>query len=397
VIISPDSPTQSLRSAAPGAAWHRWEPVARLARAAGPALAVWAVAAVLQLLMLRWLTTRTGGWLGAALTAWDNQWYVQIAESGYPHGFTYDAGGQLTGNTLAFFPLYPLLISAVRGVTGLGGQSASVVVAWAASAAAAVAVHRLGARLFGERAALALVVLVFTQPMAVTLWIGYSESLFLALAAGCLLAAHRQAWLTAGVLALLAGLTRSTGAALALALAVAAAQAMWRTRRVLWRAIAGVAAGTLGVPLYLLWVGLRVGRLDAWLTIQRAGWHTTWDWGRATWQFLYGTLQRGHDWVPVAVAVLLIALAANCLTALAQRAWPPLVVYGLVVFALAVGQTNYYHSKPRLLVPALLTLAPLARAFGRAEPRAALPVIACFALFGTWFGAYMLTNWAYAI
>ncbi|WP_030195855.1 hypothetical protein [Streptomyces sp. NRRL S-87] len=50
---------------------------------------------------------------------------------------------------------------------------------------------------------------------------GYSESLFLAFAAATLLAAHRKAWLTAGVLAMLAGLTRPAAAAVAAALAVA--------------------------------------------------------------------------------------------------------------------------------------------------------------------------------
>ncbi len=393
MILSPDSPPRDApeRDTAAGPLRLR-----ELASAVSPALAVWAVALLLQLLMLAWLSTRPD-WLHAALTPWDNQWYVQIAQSGYPRGFSYDATGQLTGNTLAFFPLYPALIRLAAAVTGLSGPVASVVVAWLASAGAAVAVHRLATRLYGTRAALFLVALVFTQPMAVTLWIGYSESLFLLLAAACLLAAHRKAWLTAGLCALLAGLTRSTGVALSAALVVAVVPSMWRARRVDWRAVAGAALGALGVPLYVTWVGLRVGRIDAWLTIQRAGWHTAWDWGYATWQFLYSTFQRGHDWVPVGTAILLVVLAAACATELLQRPWPPLAVYGLLVFALTVGQTNYYHSKLRLLVPALLTLAPLARALARANPRAVVPAVMLIALFGSWFGAYMLSNWQYAI
>ncbi len=392
MTVTPDSPPQGPPVTAAGRSGLR-----RLARTAGPALAVWAGAALLQGLMLAWLHTQSDGWLRAALTPWDNQWYVQIAEQGYPHGFSYDAQGQLTGNTLAFFPLYPALVKLVAGAFGIGGQAASLAVAWLASAAAAVAVHRLAGRLYGPRAALCLVALVYTQPMAVTLWIGYSESLFLLLAASCLLAAHRERWLTAGVLALLAGLTRSTGAAVAAALVVAAALAVRRERRVDPRAVAGAALGLLGVPLYVAWVGERLGQLDAWFVIQRAGWHTSWDWGQATWQFLSDTLRRGHDWVPVITAVLLVALAAACVTALLQRPWPPLAVYGLLVFALTVGQTNYYHSKLRLLVPALLALLPAAKALARPAPRTALPALALFALFGTWFGAYMLTNWAYAI
>ncbi len=362
---------------------------------AGRALLVCLAALGLQLFMLAWLGTRPD-WLHAALTPWDNTWYVQIAEQGYPHGFSYDPNGALTGNTLAFFPLYPAAVRLVATVSGLDGQTASVVAAWLASAGAAVVLERLGTRLWGPRAGLVTVAVVFTQPMAVTLWIGYSESLFLLLVAGCLLAARRQAWLTAGVCALLAGLTRSTGLALALALVVAAVPPMWRERRVRWRAVAGIVLGCAGVPLYLAWVGLRVGHPTAWLTIQRAGWNTAWDWGAATWQFVTSSLRGGTDWVPVSIALMLVALAALCATELLRRPWPPLAVYGLLVFALTVGQTNYYHSKPRLLVPALLTLAPVIRALS-GRLRAAWPVLAVLALFGTWFGAYMLTAWHYAI
>nr|WP_237694842.1 mannosyltransferase family protein [Streptomyces sp. SID5468] len=347
--------------------------------------------------MLAWLHTRPDDWLRAALTPWDNQFYVQIAEHGYPHALSYDEHGALAGSPLAFFPLYPAVIAVVAGVTGADGADASVVAAWLASAAAAVVVHRLGLRLYGPRAALALVVLVFTQPMAVTLWIGYSESLFLLLAAGCLLAAHREAWLTAGALALLAGLTRSTGAAVAVALAVAAVAATRRRRRVEWRAVAGPVVGALGVPGYLAWVGWRTGRPDAWFAIQRAGWQTAWDWGAATWRFLADTLRRGHDWVPMVTAVLLVALAAAVVTALLRGTWPPLAVYGVLILVLTVGQTNYYHSKPRLLVPALLTLVPVAAACARPPWRTKVPALVALALFGTWFGAYMLTDWIYAI
>ena len=46
-----------------------------------------------------------------------------------------------------------------------------------------------------------------------------------------------------------------------------------------------------GVPSYLLWVGLRVGDMNAWFKIQTAGWGTTFDWGSSTWDFLYVAFQ----------------------------------------------------------------------------------------------------------
>ena len=87
----------------------------------------------------------------------------------------------------------------------------------------------------------------------------------------------------------------------------------------------------------------------------------------------------------------------GCAVAAMDRVWPPLVVYGVVVFALTVGQTNYYHCKPRLLVPALLALVPVALALSRARPRTAVLALAGFAVFGTWYGAYMLTAWRSAV
>ncbi len=76
---------------------------------------------------------------------------------------------------------------------------------------------RANARMVGY----ALVVLVFAQPMSIVFSMAYTEALFVALVAGTLLAAYRRLWLVAGLLGVLAGLTRPTGAALAVALAVA--------------------------------------------------------------------------------------------------------------------------------------------------------------------------------
>jgi hypothetical protein len=83
--------------------------------------------------------------------------------------------------------------------------------------------------------------------------------------------------------------------------------------------------------------------------------------------------------------------------AVTHRVWPPLLVYGLIALVLAVGQSGYYHSKPRLLVPVLVILVPLALALARARTRTAALVLAGYALFGLWYGAYLITVWRFAI
>jgi hypothetical protein len=101
--------------------------------------------------------------------------------------------------------------------------------------------------------------------------------------------------------------------------------------------------------------------------------------------------------VPVSVALILLAALAAAVVALAGKPWPPLAVYGVVAMVLVYGQAGFYHSKPRLLVPVLLTLLPAAIAAGRARPRVAVLSIIAWAAFGLWYGAYLVAVWPYTI
>ncbi len=338
------------------------------------------------------------------MLSWDSGWYIRVASEGYPHAFSYDTSGQLTANGLAFFPLYPGLIRLVH-LVGLSYDAAALVVSWVAAAVAAVLLYVLAVRLFGkDTIGYALVALFCAQPMSVVLSMGYSESLFVALVAGMFVAALDHRWLTAGVLGALAGLTRPTGAAAALALAVAAGLLLHQryrqrsySRAEAVRAIAGAVLALAAVPAYLAWVGLRVGDLTAWFKIQTAGWGSTFDFGAATWTFVISTLRRGDGWVAFSVVFILVAATVALVVALRRRIWPPLATYGVIAFVLAIGQAGYYHSKPRLLVPVLLILFPAALAAGRARPRTATLWLGAYALFGLWYGAYMIAVWPYAI
>ncbi|MDP9797181.1 hypothetical protein J2S43_005693 [Catenuloplanes nepalensis] len=350
----------------------------------------------LQSAAISWLAL-PGATVADSLLSWDAGWFVRVAGEGYPTGYTYDEDGTLVGNGIAFFPLYPALIRLVS-FTGLSLPDAALVVTWACGAAAAVALFQLGTRLYDRRTGYALTVLVIAQPMSVVLNMGYSEGLFLALAAGALLAAHRRAWVWMGVLGLAGALARPTGFALTVALGVAALLA-WRTetRRGRITALGAAAVAMAGTPAYLLWAGHRIGDWDAWFRVQTAGWGSTFDFGRSTLAFLGNTLRTGNGWVQVSVAWILIGAVVLAVVAVLHRPWWPLVAYGLVTLVLVVGQGGYYHSKPRLLVPVLLILLPLATALGRARWRTIVPALAGYAAFGLWYGAYLVTVWPYTI
>ncbi len=362
------------------------------------AVGIFALTRIAQLLMLAWLghASGDGDSLRSRLLVWDGGWFLRVAVNGYPHGYTYGANHQMEGNELAFFPLYPMLI---RGVAALGisPQTAAIGVTWLASIGAAVALHLLGTTLHSKRAGWALVAICCTAPVSVVLSMAYSEALFLALVAGMLAAAHRKVWWAAGLLGLGCALTRPTGAAAALALAVAAIMAVRESRTKAWQPLLAAAVALAGVPLFLIWVGLRVGDPSAWFRIQSAGWGTSFDFGSSTWTFLRQTLSTGDGWVPVSVALILLVALAAAGVALAGKPWLPLAVYGVVAMVLVYGQAGFYHSKPRLLLPVLLTLLPAAVAAARARPRVAVLSIVAWAAFGLWYGAYLVAIWPYTL
>jgi hypothetical protein len=354
-----------------------------------------------QIVMLLWLAAAAddGQTLRRHLLEWDGGWFIRAA-AGYPHGYTYGPTGALEANELAFFPVYPMLI---RALTALGAApgTAAIGVAWVASLGAAFALHLLGTSLHGRRVGWALVAICCSAPVSVVLSMAYSEGLFLAFVAGMLAAAHRRVWWVAGLLGLLASLTRPTGAAAAVALAVAAALAVRDAHagggRGTWKPVVAAVVALAGVPAYLGWVALRVGDPDAWFRIQAAGWGTAFDAGASTITFLGRTLSKGEGWVPVSVALILLAALAAAGVALAGRPWLPLAVYGVLAMILVYGQAGYYHSKPRLLLPVLLTLLPAAVAAARARPRVAVLSITAWALFGLWYSSYLVVFWPYTL
>jgi hypothetical protein len=357
-------------------------------------LLVFAASRIVQLVILAWLNGPGGPSLMSKLLSWDGGWFVKVAVEGYPRGYTYTDSGQLDANGLAFFPLYPLLI---RGVHALGVEpgTAALLIAWIAAAVAICLLYLLGTDLFDRRVALALTVLFATAPMSIVLSMAYTESLFMALVLGMFYAARRNAFLVAGVLGFLAGMTRPTGLAAALGLVVAAGMAI-RARTSGWRAVVGALVALAGVPSYLLWVGLRLHDLHGWFKIQTAGWGTTFDWGSSTWDFLYVAFHQGDQWVQVSVALIIVTAVVAAVLAV-RRTWPPLVVYGLLALILVVGQAGYFHSKPRLLVPVVITLIPAGLVAGRSRPRAVALGLVAYALFGLWYSAYLVAVWRYAI
>ncbi|MFJ6798345.1 hypothetical protein [Streptomyces sp. NPDC091268] len=371
----------------------------RAVRAAAPApllaLGVFALvrgAGILVLSCASWWAGRDPGRvLGVS---WDSVWYLAIADRGY--GRTQMWPDPLTGtgtvqSDYAFFPLYPTLIRIVSHVMPGGLVPAGLFVAWVCAAVAVLGVYKIGERLVGPRAGLLLVGLWAALPHSVVLTLAYTEPLLAALAAWALYALLRGHWMSAAGLAVLAGLTRPTGLAVAAAVSAMALHALLSRRSrapAVW--VAGLLAPT-GWAAYLLAVGVRVGDpLGGYFTVQRR-WGSRFDFGEDALRSAELVLTGGR--VPLAAAVTVGVLAAAGLLALLlvlDRAPLPLLAYTGILMLMTYGGAGFFESKPRFLLPAFPLLLPVAAVMARARPRTAVVVTGVLAGLSWGYGVYLL-------
>ena len=173
---------------------------------------------------------------------WDATHYLRLAENGYS-----GEGDALF--SIVFYPLYPWLVRAVAFVCR-SYFWAAILVSAVASICTGLLLRRLVEMDQPDKVSRLAVWFLFIFPTAYFLHIGYTESLFLALVLGCLLAARRQFWAVAGVLGALACFTRVNGLLLAPTLLVEAWLQYRVTRRINWRWL-WIGATGLGFAGYL--------------------------------------------------------------------------------------------------------------------------------------------------
>ncbi|MCX4527090.1 MULTISPECIES: hypothetical protein [unclassified Streptomyces] len=317
--------------------------------------------------------------------SWDSVWYLHIAAHGYGRTQMWPATGSVQSD-YAFFPLYPYLV----GLAG-GTHAAALLVAWSAAASAAIGVYKVGERLLGQRGGLLLVALWAVLPHSVVLTLGYTEALLAALAAWTLYALLTGRWLWAAGLAMLAGLTRPTGIAVAAAVSVMALhEVVVRRSRAPEVWAAGLLAPT-GWTAYVVAVGARTGDpLGGYFEVQRL-WGSRFDFGGGALRSAEKVVTGGS--VPLATTVTVFVLAAAGLLAilLALDRMPlAVLVYTGVLMVITYGGAGFFESKPRFLVPAFPLLLPVAAAMARARHGTAVMVTAGLAGLSYGYGVYLL-------
>lgn len=201
--------------------------------------------------------------LGSVWDQWDARHYVYLAT----HGYTATGDGR---NLIAFFPLYPALISAVAAV-GLPARTAALLISNLAGLIAAILLYEVARVDASEKAAWRAAAFFTVFPTAYFLLVGYTEALFCALAFGAVLATRRQRFVAAGLLGGLAAAARLTGLALLPSLLIELFSARHALTRA-WRAIVAPLLILLGFATYLATNLLVLGDPVAFIAVQRQHW-----------------------------------------------------------------------------------------------------------------------------
>ncbi len=210
---------------------------------------------------LGWLLESVGNDLGADdppgplshMLKWDGDWYRKIIESGY----------DVSEGALAFYPLLPVLITALQFLT-FGLLPMLVAALLLNTVALAVALRGLLAvsdHLGLSAAARNLIlVLVLTAPAAFTFHLFYTEALFLATAVWAYVFALRQQWPLMALCAALSTAGRLTGVLIVALCALQFASTHgWKLKRMLRWSVLWVPAGFAGLATFALYCYLEFG------------------------------------------------------------------------------------------------------------------------------------------
>ncbi|HEX9797188.1 MAG TPA: mannosyltransferase family protein [Anaerolineales bacterium] len=335
--------------------------------------------------------------LGQALLGvwlrWDAVHHMRLAQFGY-------LGAEVGSST--FYPLYAGLVALVRPLLGGATLVTGLLVSTLAALAAFTLLHRLVSERVSSGTARWTLLALAVFPTSFFLIAPYTESLFLALTLGALLAAHRQRWLLAGLLAGLSALTRGPGIVNALPLAWIAWH-RWRQAPAGSRRPLALAPGLVAAAMPLLaaagfqWWRSQLGFPPLTVTL---GQHA-----RQTWVgplrgplLAVGQLLDLREYLPlievlaaVGFTVLLLALLRN--PALPRPSWGLYLAGNLfVLLGLHSMQASYWRSMARYVLILFPAFAVIGHWLASARPWVRL---AYLALSSSWLLAHSALSAVY--
>jgi Gpi18-like mannosyltransferase len=272
---------------------------------------------------------------------WDSPHYMFIAQNGYVNEG--DAA-----NFIVFFPLYPLLVRLITfdfTYINLSG----LIISNVSSIIAVIYLFKLARLDYSDSVAKKAVLYLSVFPTAYFLSAVYTESLFFALVIASLYYARTDKWPLAGVLGLLASLTRIAGLLLLPVLVVEYFhQKEWKIKaanlKLLWTSLPA-----FGFLAYLIINYQVTGNFFAFMEIERVHWHQTLDplgglAGAVGWlgsNNFHNSLTLGYAQIIFAVFGFLMVLAVY-----KAKLRPSYGIYLLLTWMLSVS-TGFWISVPR--------------------------------------------------
>jgi hypothetical protein len=285
---------------------------------------------------------------------WDALWYQQIAMHGYHAG----------DNTVAFYPLYPLLTRLVSFPLGGHIVLAEIIVSTIAFGLAAWLLYTLARLDVGSGPALLAVLALAFFPTGFFLLAPYTEGLFLCLTMAALLFARRdQPWL-AGLAGFAAALTNAQGAFLVLPLAFAYLRHREENGRWLGLGLPAAILPPCGLIAFTLYQHFALGEWRTSLAVQgNWGYHVYPPWRvlSDSWSFI------AHTGDPIETLNLACIAGFTILAIVATVRLP--LVYALYL----------WPSLALLWAREITTLSPL-----MSDARLVLDLFPCFILLALW-------------
>src|SRR5262245_13803624 len=225
------------------------------------------------------------------LLRWDSGWYASIVSDGYRY-----SGDDSLHNSIVFFPLYPIVSTAVKSLFGIDPFIALVLVSNVAALIAALLMTKFVKDELGDEIALLSLAFFCFFPSSLFLSAGYAESLYLVFALLSLILLTRKKFVLAAVLAGLSLGTRPTG----IVMIPVILWEMGRRETLPWphllprMALCAVLAAS-GLLVYMAYLGIKFGYPLAFAT------------GQASWDREM-LLDRLPDWLNAGLFLVFLAL-----------------------------------------------------------------------------------------
>jgi len=288
--------------------------------------------------------------LWGLLNKWDAKHYVEIARGGY-FGADISTDGPVHETTMAFFPGFPFLVRGLSSIFGTDEAGTAIALNVLFSIALAAGVMALAARMgMGKWAQVLSAVMVTCAPMSIVFSMPYGAAFFAVFAFMVLLRARKN-----------------------------------------WRAWAAVVFSVVPLVGYLWWSSSHLKEVGGYFGIQKEHWNSSFDGGKATVIWLWETLSGATNGGYLLSAGVMIA--APVFLVLAWRRLPLAAwLFSAVLMANVLLSDGIMHSRPRLLLPAVIVLLPWVK-----KGTSASVAVGAWALFGAWFSAYMLGVFEWAI